>query len=134
MSEVMEIVASILLLVGTIFTLIGSIGLVRLPDFYTRMHAPTKATTLGVSSVLAAAALTLPGSVLTTGLKSLLAIAFLFLTAPIGAHMMGRAARAAGIGFCPETHVDELPPAPRERLGEDVPLRAATGDDSANSP
>ena len=110
----MEIVASFLLLIGTVFTLIGSIGLVRLPDFYTRVHAPTKATTLGVSSVLAAAALTIPGGVLAVGLKALLAIVFLFLTAPIGAHMMGRAARAGGIGFCAETHVDELPPAERD--------------------
>lgn len=117
----MEILASILLLVGTLFTLIGSIGLVRLPDFYTRMHAPSKSTTLGVSGVLAAAVLTLPGGVLATGLKSLLAIVFLFLTTPIGAHMMGRAARAGGIGFCPETHVDELPPAKLERAGEELP-------------
>jgi multicomponent Na+:H+ antiporter subunit G len=82
------------------------------------MHAPTKATTLGVSSV-AAAALTIPGGVLAVGLKAVLVIVFLFLTAPIGAHMMGRAARGGGIGFCPETHVDELPPAERERAGEE---------------
>ncbi len=113
----MDIAASILLLIGTAFTLIGSIGLVRLPDFYTRMHAPTKATTLGVSAVLAAAALTIPGGVLAVSLKALLAIVFLFLTAPIGAHMMGRAARAGGIGFCPQTHVDELPPPEDSRSG-----------------
>jgi multicomponent K+:H+ antiporter subunit G len=117
----MEVAASILLLIGTAFALIGSIGLVRLPDFYTRMHAPTKATTLGVASILAAASLTIPGGVVAVGLKSLLAIMFLFLTAPIGAHMMGRAARAGGIGFCPETHVDELPPAEIERAGEEIP-------------
>lgn len=119
----MEIVASILLLVGTAFTLIGSIGLVRLPDFYTRMHAPTKATTLGVSGVLAAAALTIPGGVFAVGLKAFLVIVFLFLTTPIGAHMMGRAARAGGIGFCPETHVDELPDAELQRAGEEIPPR-----------
>ena len=51
MNELMEIVASALLLIGTIFSLIGSIGLVRLPDFYTRVHAPTKATT-AVSSIV----------------------------------------------------------------------------------
>jgi multicomponent K+:H+ antiporter subunit G len=119
--SVMEIAAAILLLIGTAFTLIGSIGLARLPDFFTRIHAPTKATTLGVASILAAASLTLPGGVVALGLKSLLAIIFLFLTAPIGAHMMGRAARAGGIDFCPQTHVDELPPAEIERAGEEVP-------------
>lgn len=125
----MEIVASILLLVGTAFTLIGSIGLVRLPDFYARVHAPTKATTLGVSSVLAAAALTIPGGVVAVGLKLLLVIVFLFLTAPIGAHMVGRTARHAGILYCPETHVDELPAAELERVGEDVPPRARPAPD-----
>lgn len=117
----MEIVASVLLMIGTAFTLIGSIGLVRLPDFYTRMHAPTKATTLGVSAVLAAAALTIPGGVLAVGLKMLLVIIFLFLTAPIGAHMMGRAARHGGVGA--RTAVDELPKVDLERAGEDVPPR-----------
>jgi monovalent cation/proton antiporter MnhG/PhaG subunit len=118
LSELAEIAASLLLLVGLAFTLTGSIGLVRLPDIYTRMHAPTKATTLGVSSMLAAAALTVPGSAVAIGLKAALAIFFLFLTAPIGAHMIARAARGAGIRPAPETHVDELPPAPPERAGE----------------
>ena len=42
-----EIIISILVLVGAFFTLVGSIGLAKLPDFFTRLHAPTKATTLG---------------------------------------------------------------------------------------
>jgi multicomponent K+:H+ antiporter subunit G len=118
LSEVREAVASLLLLVGLAFTLVGSIGLVRLPDFYTRMHAPTKATTLGVSTMLAAAALTLPGGALAVGLKAVLVIGLLFTTAPIGAHMLARAARGGGIRPGPETHLDELPPAPPERAGE----------------
>ncbi len=113
-----DVVASVLLLIGLGFTLVGSIGLVRLPDFYTRMHAPTKATTLGVSTMLAAAALTLPGGALTVGLKAALVIALLFITAPIAAHMLARAARGAGIRPARETHVDELPPAAVERAGE----------------
>lgn len=112
-----EIAAAVLLVVGTLFTVVGSVGLVRLPDFYTRMHAPTKATTVGVSSILAAAALLLPGNGLALAAKAALVIVFLFLTAPIGAHMMARAARHGGIRPMPGTH-DELPPAPIERLGE----------------
>lgn len=112
-----EIVAAVLLVVGTLFTVVGSVGLVRLPDFYTRMHAPTKATTVGVSSILAAAALLLPGNALALAAKAALVIVFLFLTAPIGAHMMARAARHGGIRPMPGTR-DELPPAPIERLGE----------------
>jgi multicomponent K+:H+ antiporter subunit G len=124
LSEVREVVASLLLLVGLAFTLVGSIGLVRLPDFYTRMHAPTKATTLGVSTILAAAALTLPGGALAVGLKAVLVIALLFTTAPIGAHMLARAARGGGIRPGSATHLDELPPAPAERAGEGPASRA----------
>lgn len=113
-----DVVASVLLVIGLAFTLVGSIGLVRLPDFYTRMHAPTKATTLGVSTMLAAAALTLPGNPMAIGLKALLVIALLFLTAPIAAHMLARAARGGGVRPGPETRLDELPPAPVERAGE----------------
>lgn len=118
MSETREIVASLLLLIGLGFTLVGSIGLVRLPDFYTRMHAPTKASTLGVATMLAAAALTLPGGALAVGLKAALVIALLFITAPVAAHMLARAARGAGIQPGPETRVNELPPAVEERRGE----------------
>jgi monovalent cation/proton antiporter MnhG/PhaG subunit len=114
LTELADILASVLLLVGLAFTLLGSIGLVRLPDFYTRMHAPTKATTLGVASMAAAAAVVIPG----TGLaKAALIIGFLFLTAPIGAHMMARAARRGRIRPVAATHVDEMPPQPVERAG-----------------
>jgi multicomponent K+:H+ antiporter subunit G len=117
LSELRELAASVLLLIGLAFTLAGSIGLVRLPDFYTRMHAPTKATTLGVSALLAAAVLALPGGGLATALKAALVIAFLFLTTPIGAHMLARAARHGGVPAGPETELDELPPVPSEGEG-----------------
>jgi multicomponent K+:H+ antiporter subunit G len=117
LSDVAGIAASLLLLIGLAFTLLGSIGLVRLPDFYTRMHAPTKATTIGVASMAAAAALVVPGGVVSTPLKALIIIVFLFLTAPIGAHMMARAARRGDIRPCDATHVDEMPPVPIERKG-----------------
>jgi hypothetical protein len=50
-----DIAVSVLLLVGSFFTLVGAIGLARLPDFFMRLHGPTKATTLGVGGVLLAA-------------------------------------------------------------------------------
>lgn len=129
MTDLASIVASLLLLVGAGFSLVGSIGLVRLPDFYTRMHAPTKATTLGVSSILAAAALTLPGRSLETALAAGVIIAVLFITAPIGAHMLARAARSTGVQPGPATHVDELPATLLERAGEEIAKRPATDDD-----
>lgn len=123
MSEWTDILAAVLLLIGTAFTLIGSIGLVRLPDFYTRMHAPTKATTLGVSGVLGAAALTLPGNPWATFFEVLLAIALLFITAPIGAHMLARAARHYGVEAITETDWGDLPRIPPPRVGDDGPRR-----------
>ncbi|OQR42181.1 Na+/H+ antiporter subunit G [Aliarcobacter cryaerophilus] len=75
----LEIIVSILILTGAIFNLIGSIGLVKLPDFFTRLHAPTKATTLGVGSILLASFIYFN-------------FMFLFITAPIGAHLMAKSA------------------------------------------
>lgn len=114
-----DLIASLLLLVGLAFTLIGSLGLVRLPDVYTRMHAPTKATTLGVSCMLAAAAMTLPGNDVAVAMKAVLAITFLFLTAPVAAHVLAKAARATGAAPTPRTRIDELPPPIIERAGLD---------------
>lgn len=123
LSAAREIGASFLLLIGVGFTLVGAIGLVRLPDFYSRMHAPTKAVTLGVSSIVAAAVLGLPGSPWALAPKAALVVVFLFLTAPIGAHMMARTARHGGIAAGTHTR-DELPPAELQRLGEGPAARS----------
>lgn len=85
----LEIIASVLLLVGSFFTLVGAIGLVRLPDFFMRLHSPTKATTLGVGGMLLAAIVYTSGSELT--LRELLITVFLFVTAPVSAYLMGQA-------------------------------------------
>jgi multicomponent K+:H+ antiporter subunit G len=89
----LELVISLLILIGAAFALVGSIGLARLPDFFMRLHGPTKATTLGVGSVVVAS---LIHSSATTGGVSLheLAISlFLFITAPVSAHLLAKAAR-----------------------------------------
>ena len=85
-----EAMVSALVLFGSAFVLIGSIGLARLPDFYTRLHAPTKATTLGVGSLVLASALWLSDQ--GTTLSELLIAAFLFMTAPVSAHLLAKAA------------------------------------------
>jgi multicomponent K+:H+ antiporter subunit G len=81
------------LLVGGFFALVGAIGLLRLPDFLMRLHAPTKATTLGVGGLLAASVLhfALSGRL---GVYELLVAAFLFVTAPVSASMLAKAALA----------------------------------------
>ena len=80
-----------LLVTGTVFALIGSWGLARLSDFFRRVHGPTKTVTLGVGCVLVASALwfALQGS---TSLHELLITLFLFMTAPVSAHLMVKAA------------------------------------------
>lgn len=87
-----EILVSILILVGALFTFIGSLGLVRLPDFYSRLHAPTKATTLGVGSLLLASALWFSSQGTGWSLHEILIVLFLFITAPISAHLLAKAA------------------------------------------
>jgi len=80
-----------LLLLGAGFALLGSIGLARLPDIYTRLHGPTKATTLGIGGILI-------GSILYFSLRQGLSLhevlvsVFLFITAPVSAHLIARAA------------------------------------------
>ncbi len=84
-----EVAAGILILIGAGFSLIAAIGLVRLPDVFTRMHASTKAGVLGSSLILIAAGI-LEGDA-GTWARIVAAIFFLLLTAPIAAHMIGRA-------------------------------------------
>lgn len=89
---VMEILVSGFILIGAFFTLVGSIGLARLPDFYSRLHGPTKATTLGVGGMLIASSLFF--SVRAEGISyhEILIVVFLFITAPVSAHLGCKAA------------------------------------------
>lgn len=81
-----------LVLIGAFFTLVGSIGLYKLPDFYMRLHGPTKATTLGVGSILIASALYFSFKTDQVSLHEVLITLFLFITAPVGANLMAKAA------------------------------------------
>ena len=88
---VLEAAIALLLLVGGTFALVGSIGLLRFPDFYMRLHAPTKATTLGVGGVLLASMLWHWGRD-AWAVRELLITLFLFVTAPVSANLMAQAA------------------------------------------
>jgi multicomponent K+:H+ antiporter subunit G len=93
---VLDIVASALVLIGGAFALVGSIGLARLPDFFTRLHGPTKATTLGVGSVVLASLVETAMDSGGVSLRELSISLFLFITAPITAHLVGKAALKEG--------------------------------------
>lgn len=105
MIALIEYVLGTLLIVGTFFIVIGAFGLVKLSDFFKRLHAPTKASTLGVGCVLLGSV----GYHLFLGEdpqpRELLITAFLFITAPISAHLMAKAALSLMLADRPQ-----LPP------------------------
>jgi len=101
-----DLVTMVLLAIGTLFTLLAAIGILRMPDVFMRMQVATKAATLGVACVAMAAAVHF-GDLATTA-RAVLIVLFLFLTAPVAAHTIGRAAYVAGAQFWEGTIVDEL--------------------------
>jgi multicomponent K+:H+ antiporter subunit G len=88
----LEYLLSFLILAGAIFTFIGSLGLARLHDFYTRLHGPTKATTLGVGCLLIASSVYFSHQGNGLSLHEILITLFLFITAPVSAHLLAKAA------------------------------------------
>ncbi|MDD2918092.1 Na+/H+ antiporter subunit G [Rhodoferax sp.] len=92
-----EILLSALVLIGAVFTLIGSLSLVRFKDFYTRLHGPTKATTLGVGCLLIASSIFFSVTGDGLSLHEILVTFFLFITAPISAHLLAKAALHLGL-------------------------------------
>lgn len=104
-----EIAAGILLLLGGFFCAVAGLGVLRLPDVLVRMHASTKAGTLGVGLTMLGVAVQFAGD---TGgglvvAKALLIVLFLLLTAPVGAHLIGRAAYRSETPLWEGTVVDE---------------------------
>jgi multicomponent Na+:H+ antiporter subunit G len=97
---------AVLLVLGAALMSLAAVGLLRLPDVYTRMSAASKAATLGVSLVLLGAAVHF-GTAAVAG-RAVVIAAFLFLTAPVAAHAIGRAAYRRGSPLWKGTVVDEL--------------------------
>ena len=95
--RVRPLVVVALVAVGCFFLTVGTIGLLRLPNVYNRMHATSKPTTLGTAAIFLASFVRFgPGE---GGLPSLVGVLFLFLTVPTGAHMISRAAQRIGVPF-----------------------------------
>jgi len=87
-----DAVVAALILTGSLFALIGSIGLWKLPDFFMRLHGPTKATTLGVGSLVIGSLVYFSSRGEGLSLHELLITIFLFITAPVSAHLLAKAA------------------------------------------
>ena len=122
MSQTLDIILVVLLGIGSFFAFLGAFSLVKLRSFLRRLHGPTKASTMGVGCILVASILF--HSFYGTGLhpRELLIVVFLFLTAPVSAHMMSRATLSL---------MGELPPRPSRipdpdgKVREDVDNRNA---------
>jgi multicomponent K+:H+ antiporter subunit G len=108
MNPLIEWTAAALIVMSAFFLLVGAIGLARLPDFYMRLHAPTKASTLGVGGILVASMLVsaFQGR---AGMAELLITLFVFVTAPVSANLMAQAALHLKIKSLAPTPKDAVP-------------------------
>ncbi|MGQ9807649.1 MAG: monovalent cation/H(+) antiporter subunit G [Armatimonadota bacterium] len=108
-----EILAASLMLLGSALALIASIGVIRMPDMFSRMQASSKAGTLGVALAAAGAAVFFHAVPVTS--RALLIIVFFLLTAPVAAHLIARSAYLMRVPLWEGTLMDEW----RGRLTED---------------
>lgn len=100
MNILLEWAAAALLVIGVLFALVGSWGLAKFDDFFKRLHGPSKATTLGVGCVLLASMIWLASQGRVSGHELLITL-FLFLTAPVSAHLLVKAAMKLAPGSRP---------------------------------
>lgn len=101
-----DIIIAIIATIGSIFILIAAIGVLKMPDFYTRLSVTVKASTIGVGFLLATTAIYHNDFQITS--KVIAIIFFLFITAPIAGHMISRTAYLSGIKMWKNTFVDDL--------------------------
>lgn len=99
-----QVVGTVFIFIGVAFDFLGVLGLVRLPDVYNRLQAGTKCVTFGTAGLLLGVFI-LEGFT-TFGFKALLGIAFVFLSSPVAAHAISRAAHRSGIPLTKESVVD----------------------------
>lgn len=113
---IIEIVVSAAILLGTFLHLLGTFGLIRLPDIYNRTHAMTKASTLGVIFVLSGAALYFGVGEGQVNTKIVLGIVFVFLTSPVAGHLITRAAYRTREPLWEKSVQDDLKPVLARRI------------------
>ena len=100
-----ETIGSVIIVTGLIFDFFGCLGLVRFPDVYTRLQASAKCVTLGTCGILFG--LFLFKGFTAVGIKALLCLAFILLTAPVSAHALARGSYRFGVKPCEKTVVDQ---------------------------
>lgn len=112
--EGISIAIGVVILIGALFNLLAGFGILRLPDVYTRSHAATKSATIGVIFILTGAFLFFWLDEGHVSVRLLLGIVFVFLTAPVGGHLIGRAAYRTKVPLSELSVQDDL----KERLEE----------------
>jgi multicomponent Na+:H+ antiporter subunit G len=105
-SAALDVASAVLLLAGSLLTVVAAVGLFRLPDAYGRLHVATKPATLGIALTLSGALLQVDGWSPAT--KLVLALCLQFATVPAASHLLGRAARDAGLTPARPDALDEL--------------------------
>ncbi len=108
MPSLLEILIAAAMILGTFLILIASIGLVRLPDVYCRIHAAGKAGTMGISLIVLSTVFFFWSTDPAVVVRGLLAIFFQFLTAPVAVHLLARASYVTDYPLSERTAVDEL--------------------------
>ncbi|MFD1706551.1 Na+/H+ antiporter subunit G [Siminovitchia sediminis] len=103
-----EIIGATLILAGGVISVISALGIIRFPDVYTRSHAATKSTTLGVLLSLVGAFLYIWMTENYISVRLILGIVFVFITAPVSGHLMIRAAYRSKVKMTEDTVGDEL--------------------------
>lgn len=112
MTEIIQTIGEpligLMILFGAILSAISSFGIIRLPDAYLRAHAATKTATLAVLSILLGAFLYFLWFAEYTSARLLLGIVFVFITAPVAGHLLGRAAYRRGVPMWKKSILDDL--------------------------
>jgi multicomponent Na+:H+ antiporter subunit G len=124
----MQWIISILLMTGSLFMLVAAIGVVKLPDVYMRMHAITKAASLGAILMLAAVFLRYPQWVV--GIEAMMVVLFVIFTSPIGAHMIARVSHRMKVPIGEGYVMDELQDEVDRQSAEKAGGKSARKDDT----
>lgn len=108
MSEIFKIIVLIFIIIGTLLSLVSTFGLIRLPDVYTRNHAASKSTTLGIMSILLGTFLYFYYEHGHFDTRVLLGILFIFITSPVAGHIISRSAYHSGVKMWNKSVEDDL--------------------------
>ncbi|MFA5090497.1 MAG: monovalent cation/H(+) antiporter subunit G [Candidatus Omnitrophota bacterium] len=110
-----ELFGFIFIIIGLVFDFLGCLGLVRFPDVYNRLHSSIKCVTLGTSSILLG--LFLYKGFTPTGVKAILCMLFLILTAPVSAHVLSRSAHKSGVKLWDKSVCDKYSEDQKQQSG-----------------